>query len=65
MLRLRLCKGIVFDEYEKRFSHPFDESKKERARFFEKKGLVDIDESHLSLTREGFLVSNSLICEFI
>ena len=65
MLRLRLTEGIVFSEFEKRFSHRFDESKKEKARFFKEKGLVDIDESHLSLTREGFLVSNSLICEFI
>ena len=65
MLKLRLCEGIDFREFEKKFSHPFDEEKKEKARFFSKKGLVNIDESHFSLTRNGFLISNSLICEFI
>ncbi|MBE6835382.1 MAG: radical SAM family heme chaperone HemW [Ruminococcaceae bacterium] len=65
MLKLRLSEGISFSEFEKRFSHPFDEIKKEKARFLKTKGLVDIDESHISLTRAGFLVSNSLICEFI
>jgi len=65
MLKLRLTEGIDFKEYEKRFSRPFGEEKKEKARFLMKKGLVDINESRLSLTRKGFLLSNSVICEFI
>ena len=48
-----------------RFSHPFDEKKKEKARILFEKGLVNIDESGFSLTKNGFLLSNSIICEFI
>ncbi|MBO4339330.1 MAG: radical SAM family heme chaperone HemW [Clostridia bacterium] len=65
MLKLRLAQGINFDEFEKRFSHPFDEKKKEKARLLKEKGLVNIDESGVSLTRNGFLLSNSVICELI
>lgn len=65
MLKLRLSEGISFDEFEKRFSHPFDEQKIKKARFLKDKGLVNIDESGFSLTRNGFLLSNSIICEFI
>ncbi len=65
MLKLRLTEGIDFKEFEKKFSHPFGEDKKEKARTLQKKGLVNIDESGLSLTRNGFLLSNSVICEFI
>ncbi len=65
MLKLRLTEGISFKEFEKRFSHPFDEAKKKKARFLNEKGLVNIDESGFSLTQNGFLLSNSVICEFI
>lgn len=65
MLKLRLTEGIDYNEFEKRFSHPFDENKKEKARFLKEKGLVNLNESGFSLTREGFLLSNSVICKFI
>jgi oxygen-independent coproporphyrinogen-3 oxidase len=65
MLKFRLLEGISFDEYEKRFSHPFDESKKKKAAFLAAKGLVITDESGFHLTEKGFLISNTVINELI
>lgn len=65
MLRLRLADGIVFDEFEKRFSKPFPTEISERAKTLEKQGLVNVTEASLSLTRKGYLLSNTIISELI
>lgn len=65
MLKLRLTEGIDFSEYEKRFSHPFPCDLIEKAKLLSKSGLININENGFSLTQKGFLLSNSVICEFI
>ena len=55
MLQLRLTSGISLDEYE------FKDI--ERIKRLEKSNLIKIDEHRLHLTANGFLVSNSVICE--
>ncbi len=63
MLALRLSRGLVFDEYEKRFGEKFPEEKIQKAREFEKFGLLKVDEKKISLNPNGFLLSNTIISE--
>jgi coproporphyrinogen III oxidase-like Fe-S oxidoreductase len=37
----------------------------EKARSFEKQGLMKVTDSSIALTREGFLLSNTIISELI
>ena len=64
MLRLRLTEGLIFKDYEKFFgSVPqkcIDIAKKYKAY-----GLTNITENGISLTKNGFLVSNSIIAEIL
>ncbi len=55
MLQLRLTLGISLEEYKFRDI--------ERIKRLEKSSLIKIDEHRLHLTADGFLVSNSVICE--
>ncbi len=64
MLRLRLNSGIIFKEYEKRFG-AFPKDKLKKAEMLSKHGLINIDNNGFSLTKKGFLLSNSVIGEFI
>ena len=64
MLRLRLTAGFCFADFERRFG-PLPDRVRKRAEAFAKHGLCVIDETHISLTRQGFLVSNSLIAELL
>lgn len=63
MLRLRLKDGLNYSEYEKKYSKCLPTEFTEKARQFEKLGLMKIDGEKISLTENGFLVSNSVICE--
>lgn len=65
MLRLRLAEGVVFDDFRARFGKSFSAKILEKAREFEKHGLVEISEKSLSLTRKGFLLSNTIISSLI
>lgn len=65
MLRLRLTGGIDFNDYEKRFGKKFPESIIKKAGLFEKNGLAEIDGRGIRLTKEGFLLSNSIIAQLI
>lgn len=65
MLRLRLADGILFDAFKERFQKDFSEEIIERARVFEKQGLICITEKSLCLTRKGFLLSNAIISSLI
>ncbi len=65
MLSLRLSRGLVFSEYEKRFGHTLPEKIIKKAKLFEKQGLCRCDSEHIALTNAGMLVSNSIIGEFI
>lgn len=63
MLALRLSRGLIFEEYEKRFYEKYPEEKLKKAEEFQKYGLVEVDEKKISLTEKGFLLSNSIIAE--
>lgn len=63
MLRLRLADGIVFKDFEEKYKKKFSEKILKKAEVFAEKNLININEESLSLTREGFLISNYIISE--
>lgn len=63
MLALRLSRGLVFEEFEKRFQKKYPEEKRKKAEALQKYGLLRVDEKKISLTEKGFLLSNSVIAE--
>lgn len=65
MLALRLSEGLVFEKYENRFGKPVSENTIKKARELQKHGLVTVNENSISLTVQGFLVSNSVITALI
>ncbi|MBQ2848521.1 MAG: radical SAM family heme chaperone HemW [Clostridia bacterium] len=65
MLALRLSEGLIFGEFEKRFNKPLSENIILKAKELEKHKLIKVTDKSISLTSEGFLVSNSVIYELI
>ncbi len=65
MLKLRLKKGIRLPELTELYGEKASEKIKEKAPFLKEQGLINFDGEELSLTRKGYLLSNSVICEFI
>lgn len=61
MLALRLTEGLSFSKYFERYNKKLNDSFMNAAAELEKKGLVNIGDSSLSLTTAGFLVSNAVI----
>ncbi len=65
MLRLRLSHGIIFEDYKKRFNEDFLAEIIKKADRFIKEGLISLTKNSLSLTPDGFLISNYIISELI
>lgn len=65
MLALRLSEGLVFDNFKKRFDKSVPDNIIKKARELEKHGLVKVDGNSISLTVQGFLISNSIITALI
>ncbi|MBQ8764241.1 MAG: radical SAM family heme chaperone HemW [Clostridia bacterium] len=65
MLVLRLSEGLIFKSFENRFGKSVSEKTIKKARELEKHGLLKVDDNSISLTVQGFLVSNSVICSLI
>lgn len=65
MLRLRLKEGLAFRDYFNRYGKAFPQAAKETAEAFAKQGLMRVTDDSISLTREGFLLSNTIISELI
>lgn len=65
MLRLRLSEGLNFQSYYERYHKNLPAAVIEKARFFEKQGLMKVTDSSIALTRDGFLLSNTIISELI
>ena len=65
MLKLRLREGLRSGEYKLRFGKNIPEKYFEKAKMFQKMGLVEIEGDSFALTTKGFLVSNRIICEFL
>jgi len=64
MLRLRLTEGIDKGAYEKRFSRPFPAAWSRAAECLPR-SLVSADDARIALTRDGFLLSNTLISRIL
>lgn len=65
MLNLRLIRGLRYAEYQERFGKKLPSSLLCKAKKFEKLGLLNINEQGIQLTRNGFLLSNTILSEFI
>ncbi|MBQ8015763.1 MAG: coproporphyrinogen III oxidase, partial [Clostridia bacterium] len=65
MLALRLTEGLIFSEYEKRFGSAVPQKLIDKAKELENHGLVKVGRNNVSLTVDGFLISNSVICSLI
>ena len=67
MLRLRLAQGFDLKELEARWPEAAEENQylKSQLPALEKAGLVQRQGSRVSLTRQGFLVSNGVIARLI
>jgi len=65
MLRLRLNEGLQSDQVRARFGFDIPPEMLERARKFENSSLLKIANGNISLTPEGFLVSNAIIADLL
>lgn len=65
MLKLRLKKGLSLSELKELYGDRPLKKIKEKAPFLTEQGLIDFDGESISLTRKGYLLSNSVICELI
>lgn len=65
MLSLRLKTGLEFSKYKEKFNKEFPKSVIDKAKNYQQLGLVTVDDNKISLTPNGFLVSNSIISELI
>ena len=65
MLAFRLTEGLIFENYKNRFGKSVPDSIIQKAKMLEKHGLVRVTEESISITPNGFLVSNSIISELI
>ena len=65
LLGLRLTKGISLDRVAELYSPEKADDLKNAALDLARRGLVRVEENRISLTAEGFLVSNTIIAKFI
>ena len=65
MLKLRLKKGLDLHELKSLYGEKPLIKIKEKAPFLKEQGLIEFDKDRLALTRKGYLLSNSVICELI
>lgn len=65
MLRLRLAEGLKDEDVVKKFGHSIPSKIFEKAKNLQKHGLLTCDEHSIRLTKQGFLLSNSVISSLI
>lgn len=65
MLRLRMKKGLNLSKFKELYGEKTLIKIKEKAPFLKEQGLINYDGENISLTRKGYLLSNSIICELI
>jgi len=63
MLRLRLSEGISEEEIIKKYNRSFSDSFLKKVKEFENYGLIKNQNKTISLTKQGFLISNTIISE--
>lgn len=65
MLALRLKEGLDGKKFRERYGKALDKAIFRKAEKYEKNGLLKIEGERISLTAEGFLLSNSIISDLI
>lgn len=65
MLRLRLRNGVQYDEIAKRGYEEKIGTIKEKAEIFAQHGLAELNDGGFNLTPKGFLISNTVITNFV
>ena len=65
MLKLRLREGVSFKEFRDKFKKDISNKLLERAEYYKKLGFLEKDYEHISLNKEGFLVSNTIISDLL
>ena len=65
MLALRLKEGLVFSEFEQRYSYPVPFDVVNKIKNYAKHGFMELDNYHACFTKKGFLVSNSILTDLI
>lgn len=65
MLRLRLAKGLTQKDFKRRFGIKIPENYIKNAKKFAKTNLLIYDDNGIKFTRDGFLISNTLILEIL
>lgn len=63
MLSLRLNEGISFEKLKQRYNYCVTDELIEKAKDFQKMGLLTCDENGIRLNSKGFLLSNNIISE--
>ncbi len=65
MLALRLKEGLDGKNFKERYGKDIDKALFLKAKKYEKKGLLKIEGDRISLTKEGFLLSNGIIADLL
>ncbi|MDP4120375.1 MAG: radical SAM family heme chaperone HemW [Bacillota bacterium] len=65
MLRLRLSEGVNYQAFEERFNKKLPKKYIDRVEKFLSPGFVECTENGFNLTKDGFIVSNSIISEIL
>ncbi len=65
MLALRLKEGLDGKAFRERYGKEIDASLFEKAKKYEKNGFIKIEGERIHLTKEGFLLSNSIIADLL
>ncbi len=65
MLNLRLCEGLQNQKVIERFGHNIPNEIYEKSKIFVDNGFMVADENKLSLTRKGFLMSNTILSSIL
>ena len=65
MLRLRLKQGLDLDELNIKYGETPVKRIMKKVPFLQEQDLIDFENNIISLTEKGFLLSNTVISEFI
>lgn len=65
MLALRLTEGLRETDVQVRFGHGIPQEMRQKAELFAQYGLLHSDRAGIRMTRQGFLLSNSVLAEIL
>jgi coproporphyrinogen III oxidase-like Fe-S oxidoreductase len=65
MMRLRLVKGLDFEEYKARFGRDFSQGRQARIRKLKQMAFITGDAAGLRLDPRAYFISNAVIAELL